>query len=357
VSNPTILVVESDSTLLNTITEKILKPNGFNILATQNPDDGLRMATAARPDLLLLHIPIPEAEIILAKVAGARKPIPTVLVVEQSTIQIGVNLLRLGVKEFVTWPPVAEDLLHAVNRTLEQTKPSSANGLHTSFEFADMISHLTRNPLNIIQTSTQCLRTLDLSPEEQRNLQDKIWQQSQRLTSFTNELLRMLRMETEGGSVCAVPVRLVPVIEKLLDGLDQEKPDLTIQFIAPQQEIPPVTADATKTELIILSLVKGAIRRCSAGCEIKISLWVTDTEVIITIEDNGMPIPIEPLNNIFKPYYAPGKSRLNVPSTYHLGLYTTKKWIELQKGRIWAEAPTGGGSQFHFSVPIRESDA
>jgi signal transduction histidine kinase len=354
VSSPTILVVEPNATLLDTITDKVLRPNGFNPLATQRMDEGRRIAIAAAPDLLLLHAPIPHIETMLAQVVKLRQPIPTILVVEQSDIQISITLLKAGVKDYITWPPVPDDLLHAINQVLKQPEESGKNGVYTNFEFADMVSHLTRNPLNIIQTSAECLRTLELSPAEQNNLQDKIRQQSQRLTSFTNELLRTLRSDIEGSSICAMPVELIPLIDNVVNYVGQEKPGLTVKFVPPAEDIPTVAIDSTKTELIILNLLISAVRRSYPDGEITIAIKATTTEVIVSIKDNGKPIPIEPIDNIFQPFYAPDKSRLNMPSTYHLGLYATKRWIELQNGRIWAEALTSGGSQFFFSLPVWE---
>ncbi len=41
-----------------------------------------------------------------------------------------------------------------------------------------------------------------------------------------------------------------------------------------------------------------------------------------------------------------------MPSTYQLGLYTTKRLIELQDGSVWAESQPDKGTRFGFSLPI-----
>jgi signal transduction histidine kinase len=45
-----------------------------------------------------------------------------------------------------------------------------------------------------------------------------------------------------------------------------------------------------------------------------------------------------------------------MPSTYQLGLYTTKHFVELQNGRIWAESESDRGSKFSFSMPVWEKN-
>jgi signal transduction histidine kinase len=250
---------------------------------------------------------------------------------------------------------MADDLLQVINSTLEKRSHRANGRKDVNFEFADMASHLMRNPLSVIQTSVRCLQTLDLEPVDRDNLQEKIWQQSQRLTNFANELLNILRLETEGAHVYTAPVSLPPLVERVLAFVRHENPDLNFQMQPTVAPLPPVAADSVKTEMIMLNLLLGAGRRCHPlGGTVTIALIANTAEVVITISDNGRPIPIGPAEDIFQPFYAPGRTQTNIPSTYQLGLYTTRRWVELQRGRIWADSIAGEGSRFSFSLPIWE---
>lgn len=349
-----ILIVEPDVTLLQTVAEQILEPQGYKLLKAQNQEEGLSLLRAVTPDLLLLHLPLGAVSSFLTRTVKFGGVIPVIVVVEQTSAQITVELLKLGVRDYVVWPEVPEDVLHAVDRVLAQAPgpQSAANKSALKFEFADMASHLLRNPLHIIQTSIRCLQTLDLTPPEQQNLLDKMWKQSQRLTDFTNELLRMLRLETEGVYINTNPVQLLPLVKQIFDLVQHEKPNLVFSLTA-AENLPPVAADKLKVEMVVFNLLLGAIRRCSVGSQISVALVADTPEVQVVVRDNGKPIPVQPLDQVFETYYPVGLSQMNIPSNYHLGLYTTKRLVELQHGRVWARRDKET-SEFGFALPVWE---
>ena len=113
--------------------------------------------------------------------------------------------------------------------------------------------------------------------------------------------------------------------------------------------------DPTKTELILLNLLLSAVRRCPDGGHITVKLEHHDAEVIVSVIDNGRPIPAKLLEKAFWQFYPIDDDNGKMPSTYQLGLYTTKQFVELQNGRIWAESQAGQGSKFSFSMPVLET--
>jgi signal transduction histidine kinase len=221
------------------------------------------------------------------------------------------------------------------------------------FEFADMAAHLLRTPLNLIQTSVDLLMSSKLDDQSQQRTLKRMKEQSQRLTEFTTELLRMLRLEVEGSQLQPERVYLPEITQRLVNILREEKEYHTFGFIAPS-DVPMVSADPTKTELVLLNLLLSAIRRCSVGGHIEVGLQIQGKEVVVTVIDNGQALQGKQLNQIFQQFYPVDDGYNKLPSTYHLGLYTTKRLVELQNGRIWAKSQPGYGSQFYFSLPIWE---
>lgn len=356
-SKKSILIVEPDATLLQAIAEQILRPKQYQLFMAQGQNEGLQMALANAPDLLILHL-LPEiATSFLTRMADAHSNIPVIMVVEQTSTQINVDLLRLGVRDYVVWPVVPDDLLQTVDRILDHNHNSQyiVNRSALNFEFADMAAHLLRNPINIIQTSIRCLQTLDLAPQEQQAVLDKMWNQSQRLTDFVNELLKTLRFEAEGTSIQTSAVDLLSLVNRMLELVRHEKPELVFSLIAPPQ-LPPVAADPPKIEMIVLNLLISAIRRCQVGGNIVVSLASDAGEVKVSIRDDGKPIPVHSLDQVFQSYYPVGISRMNIPASYQLGLYTTRRLVELHRGRVWAQNHTGEGSEFGFALPIWETE-
>lgn len=221
------------------------------------------------------------------------------------------------------------------------------------FEFADMASHLLRTPLSFIQTSIELMMSSRLGVDEQKVMLHRMRKQSQRLKNFANELLKALRLETEGMKVCLEVVALMPLIERMLNLIQYEHPHHVFN-LAPNGSLPMVKVDTTKTELIFLNLLLSAVRRSAAGGHITIQAERHDSEVVVSIIDNGESIPIKLLDRAFWQFYPVDDLNGKMPSTYQLGLYTTKHFVEMQNGRIWAESQADQGSKFSFSMPVWE---
>jgi signal transduction histidine kinase len=228
-----------------------------------------------------------------------------------------------------------------------------SNGNLVRQEFANMTAHLLRTPLSFLQTSIDLLRTTALTPDEQQTILNRMWERSRSLAEFTDELLEMLHMETQHVQMYVEPIELLPVLERVLNLVRCEETGQSFHLVGPTA-LPLVAADAAKTELVLFNLLTNAIKRSpAAGC-IKIETDAADDEVRIVISDQGEALPAKQVERIFGQFYPVNDDNGKIPSTYHLGLYTTKRLVELQNGRIWAENRSDRGVQFSFALPVWE---
>jgi PAS domain S-box-containing protein len=231
--------------------------------------------------------------------------------------------------------------------------PTEKNDEHIRLEFANMASHLLRTPLSFIQMSVDLLMNSDLTLEERQTTLERMWEQSRSLTEFTDELLEMLRLEAGGVNIYIEPVSLLPLVERVLSLIQYEEPRHRFNLVVPDT-LPMVAADSTKTELVLFNLLTNAINRCPDGGYITIEPEIGTSEINVSIIDDGEPIPTKLLDKVFGQFYPVDDENGKMPSTYHLGLYTTKRLVELQNGHIWAKSKPGQGSRIGFSLPIWE---
>ncbi len=188
-------------------------------------------------------------------------------------------------------------------------------------------------------------------PEERRIMLERMREQSQRIREFIKDLLEMSRLETGSVHIYAEPVALPPLVERVLDLIRPEEPRYVFRFTAPST-FPIVSADPGKTELILLNLLRNAMSRCPDGGCITLGLEARKSEAIVSIVDDGETIPLKQLDRVFSQFYPVDDDDDKMPSTYQLGLYTTKRLIELQDGSVWAESQPDKGTRFGFSLPI-----
>jgi DNA-binding NtrC family response regulator len=118
VAGEKILIVDSNTELIESIGEQILSPQGFKPLLAYSQNEGVKLAVSKSPQLLLLHLPVDIVTQTLQRIAQTGRLIPTILIMEQAALSMPVELLRLGVVDYVAQPFTAEDILQAVRRVL-----------------------------------------------------------------------------------------------------------------------------------------------------------------------------------------------------------------------------------------------
>jgi signal transduction histidine kinase len=78
---------------------------------------------------------------------------------------------------------------------------------------------------------------------------------------------------------------------------------------------------------------------------------VTPQEVIVTVADQGIGIPLDEQGRIFERFYRVDDQLSRQTQGSGLGLYLTKAIVDAHRGRIWVESTPGQGAAFSFALP------
>ncbi|MDA7445013.1 ATP-binding protein, partial [Candidatus Pelagibacter ubique] len=77
-----------------------------------------------------------------------------------------------------------------------------------------------------------------------------------------------------------------------------------------------------------------------------------DSSIIITIDDDGVGIPKEEFENVFKPFYKVDKSRGDSKSSVGLGLSITSDIIKSHGGNILLDKSPLNGLRVKIFLPL-----
>lgn len=77
----------------------------------------------------------------------------------------------------------------------------------------------------------------------------------------------------------------------------------------------------------------------------------TETQMILSISDEGLGIPKKDLPKIFDRFYRVDKARSRAQGGSGLGLAIAKEIIKQHNGFIWAKSEYGKGSIFTIVLP------
>ncbi len=114
-----------------------------------------------------------------------------------------------------------------------------------------------------------------------------------------------------------------------------------------------VFADQNMFQTILRNLVSNSIKFTNNGGQITINAQKTESDIIISVSDNGIGISPESQSKLFNISQIHTSNGTADESGTGLGLLLCKEFVNKNGGEIWVESELGKGSTFKFTVPIQ----
>lgn len=111
-----------------------------------------------------------------------------------------------------------------------------------------------------------------------------------------------------------------------------------------------VYADPHRLQEVLQNIINNAIKYTQEG-GVTIKLTGDDSVVQLQIQDSGAGIPPEDIPHLFQKFYRVDSSMTRTIGGTGLGLYISRKIVELYNGRLWVESQLGHGSTFFINLP------
>jgi signal transduction histidine kinase len=138
------------------------------------------------------------------------------------------------------------------------------------------------------------------------------------------------------------------VMHELQVKVDAKK--LTLKLEGDRKKVPLTWCDPDRIREVIVNLVGNAIKYTEKG-GIRMRISEDAGRIRFEVIDTGRGISDEGKKKLFQKFSQVNR-QLDEQKGTGLGLYISKNFIELHKGRIWVESEEGKGSDFIFEVPL-----
>ena len=226
------------------------------------------------------------------------------------------------------------------------------NGL-TSENFISCLSHEIRTPLNGIVGYSQLLSRTNLCGNQKFYI-DSINNCSLQLVELLNDILDFSKLTAGKLSLNKSFFTIEDIITNIRSVMDikiNEKGQ-SIDFIK-EGNIPDfIVSDKQKLIQILINLVSNSNKFTQIGGRIVV-VFSFETDLIISVEDNGIGIPLEEQKGLFTPFF---RCKNHNKSGYGLGLSISKGLVNFLGGEISIESERDHGTVFRFNIKVEDAN-
>jgi two-component system NtrC family sensor kinase len=223
-------------------------------------------------------------------------------------------------------------------------------------EFVSAVSHDLRSPLTAILGYVELIGRVGPVTEQQNEFIRRVRMSVDAITSLITDLLDLGRIEA-GFDTQKEPANFSLIARYAVEGLMGKAESKKQRLVANLPDsLPPVFGNSVRLRQLASNLIDNAIKYTPDGGLVNVSLIQDSDQLIFTVVDSGIGIPISEQAYIFDKFYRSKSVPEDIPGT-GLGLSIVKSIVENHGGRIWVDSKPEHGATFIVVLPIYDEHA
>ncbi|MEK7639340.1 MAG: PAS domain-containing sensor histidine kinase [Patescibacteria group bacterium] len=221
-------------------------------------------------------------------------------------------------------------------------------------QFVSLASHQLRTPIAGMKWSAELLEmdtSATLSTTQQKYL-DRLLISIQRMAVLVDDFLRVSRFELGNFTPEYANVSLLQLLK---DTMAEVAPRVAQKRIIVKTffdtDIDDIVTDQNLLRMIVSNLYTNAVKYTRERGSIHVGYGRKDGDLIISIADNGMGIPVADQDRVFSKLYRASNAVRDVPDGTGLGLYIVKQAVKVLDGNVTFSSVEGVGTTFEVVLP------
>jgi signal transduction histidine kinase len=346
---PTILIVD-DEAIIRDLCARILKD--YHVLQAENGQEALRVLDRNPVDLILVDImmPIMNGLDLLQHVKEQNPEQLVIIMTGYADKDIILRALKAQADDFIQKPINLLQLKTAIKKALE--KKSLRSELlqlkqldRIKSDFLGLISHKLRTPTTSISLFIQNLAsgTFDLEDPEFASAVEAIYEESEYLAYLIQDLLYYgdIILQSNEKHVSQEDLQEIAMTVLIEKRAALKQKGLTLQNNL-AGDWPTVYVDRRRIAFALSAPLGG---------KIILSGEVRDSELTLTITDNGPGISSQEIAKVFDKFYQIDPQHTGQVRGFGLGLFYARQFIRDHGGTINLSSTPGHGTEVTIHLP------
>ncbi len=223
------------------------------------------------------------------------------------------------------------------------------------------LTHDLKTPLLAQQMVLETLGTGKIGPitEEQRKLLLGAKESVQDLVDMVNSTLLFYKLESSHVTLHRQRTQLAQLAKDVMNTLQPlaDKREVTLELDT-ALEMPDAWIDSIQMKRVFHNIISNAISYSRRHTPIRISIFAEPDDspqggrLLVEVSNHGKGISAEELPKIFDKYYSISRKFKQIGTG--LGLYISKRIVEMHGGKIWAESKPEQETRFIMTLPMAQ---
>ena len=257
----------------------------------------------------------------------------------------------LGISHDITAHKLAES-------ELIQAKVAAETSNRAKSDFIANVSHELRTPLNAIIGFSEILEDQSFGPlnDNQSKYVSHVLSSSRHLLNIINNILDISKIENDDVGLYYEAIDINSSAEEAINVLGPVAYEKGIELKSSLFSDPlTIEADRNKIIQILYNLIGNAIKFTPQKGYVKVELTKMDDLVQLLVQDSGIGIPDDKMEEIFLPFTQLDCKTNRKYAGTGLGLALVQKFTEMHGGSIEIDSGLSKGSTFLVNIPIRRN--
>ena len=207
--------------------------------------------------------------------------------------------------------------------------------------------HELKTPLAIIDADADVL-SMDVGESEW--LTD-IKKQVRRLTTLTNDLICLARMEEANQDMEMISFPISEIVEETASSFQAPAKTQKKEFILQITPALSMTGDEKMIRQLTSILLDNALKYSPEGGTIRVSLKKQNRQIRLLVYNTAAAVDPSELTHLFDRFYRSDRSRNSATGGYGIGLAIAKAIVNTHRGRIQATTEDGKSLTIEASLP------